>query len=241
MARIKIGDVRETLEEISWEVLSPTYTNLDTMMTFQCSEGHKVQNTWRKLRNKIECPVCKNNEYKTMSEVPVRKKTGVHRVLAVDQSSRANGYSVFDNEELVTYGVYECTKETPLERIVDISEWLINMIHLWKPDEVGFEETQYSSRTNHNVFKLLSQVMGACMLTAAKEQTKVRTVLISTWRHHCGVKGRSRVDQKRSAQFLVKSWYDISVSDDESDAICLGKYFSETYRAKEEVIIGEWQ
>lgn len=241
MARIKLEDVKKELQGKSWDVLSLTYDNLDTIMIFQCSEGHKVHSTWRKLRNKVECPVCMSNKYKQVNERPVRKKAGVHRVLAIDQSSRANGYSVFDDTELVTYGVYECTKDTPLERIVDISEWLINMIHLWKPDEVGFEETQYNSRTNHNVFKLLSQVMGACMLTAAREETNVRTVLIATWRHHCGVKGRSRVDQKRSAQFLVKEWYDISVTDDESDAICLGKYFSETYKQKEEVIIGEWQ
>ena len=80
--------------------------------------------------------------------------------------------------------------------------------------------------------------MGALMITASRAGCYVNTVLIPTWRHHCGVKGRYRTDQKRSAQMLVKQWHDILVSDDESDAICMGKYFADMH-IKQKPTIGD--
>jgi len=50
----------------------------------------------------------------------------------------------------------------------------------------------------------------------------------AVWRQHCGVKGTSRADKKMSMQMLVKKWFDISVRDDASDAIGIGKYVADT-------------
>lgn len=240
MAKITLDTISNELAAHNWKVLSPEYKNLETLMTFECNEGHKVTNTWKGLRNKVSCPVCNSNKYINSGMKPIRKKAGVYRILAIDQSSKVNGYSIFDGDELVTYGIFETTKETALERMIDICEWLISMISIWKPDEVGFEETQYNAKSNHNTFKTLTKILGAAMITVARENVKVNTVLISTWRSHCKIKGTHRADKKRSAQQRVKEWYDISVSDDEGEAICIGKYFSEQYKAAEEVLIGEW-
>lgn len=239
MARITLDDIQEELKKEGWSCTEEKYVNLKTPMIFRCNEGHLVETTWGKLRNKRVCPVCLNNVKKKISNVSAKQKTAAFRTLALDQSSHKTGYAIYDNKELISYGVYETNKNNPLERIVDVCDWLDSMIISWKPDLVGLEETQYQpgSGTGHDVFKLLSQVMGAIMITVARNKTKVDTVLIPTWRHHCGVKGRSRVDQKRSAQNLVKKWYDISVTDDESDAICIGKYFSDKYVIKN--LIGE--
>ena len=57
----------------------------------------------------------------------------------------------------------------------------------------------------------------------------------ATWRNHCGVKGKSRADKKRSMQLLAKKWYDISVSEDAADAIGIGKYASEVYAPKKRI------
>ena len=58
-----------------------------------------------------------------------------------------------------------------------------------------------------------------------------------TWRAHCQVKGKTRADKKRSLQLLVKDWFDVSVTEDEADAIGIGKYASETHTARKV----EWQ
>ena len=61
MGRIKIEDIQSSLSQINWKVISHEYRNLDNEMSFKCPEGHTVYSTWRKIRNKAECPICKNN------------------------------------------------------------------------------------------------------------------------------------------------------------------------------------
>ena len=72
---------------------------------------------------------------------------------------------------------------------------------------------------------------------AACYEQKIDYVICSpsTWRSHCGVKGRARRDKKRSMQIKVKDWFDITVSDDIADAIGIGKYVSDTHKKKVEV------
>lgn len=237
MAKITLAEINKQLELYGWTCLEKEYKNLQTPMQFRCNEGHIVETTWGKLRNKRVCPVCVSNLKKKITKIAATPKTGEYRILALDQSSHRTGYSIYDGKQLTSYGVFESTKTEPLDRIIDLCAWLDNMIMNWQPDEVGLEETQYQpGAIGHDVFKLLSQVMGALMITAARAKCRVSTVLIPTWRHHCGVKGNKRADQKRSAQLLVKKWHDITVSDDESDAICIGKYFADTHVDEKEII-----
>lgn len=246
MAKITLEEIKKELELFGWTCNDKKYTNLNTIMSFTCPEGHLVEQTWGKMRTKHFCPVCASNSKKKVVNIAAKSKTVAHRVLALDQSSHKTGYAVYDGDELIAYGVYESTKLEPLDRIKALCEWLDSMIANWQPDEVGFEEPQYNpgdSATKdevraHDTFKLLAQIMGALIITSIRAKCKVSTVLIPTWRHHCGVKGRYRADQKRSAQMLVKQWHDILVSDDESDAICMGKYFADQH-SKSKMIIGD--
>ena len=239
MAKITLEQIEATLQPVKWLVLDKEYVNLKTPMHFRCNEGHLVETTWEKLRNKIECPVCRKNLSLNIRSICAQPKTSEFRILALDQSSKVTGYSIYDGQKLISYGVYKTEKFDPYDRISDLCDWLDSMIKAWKPDLVGFEETQYQEMQNnegHNVFKLLSQVMGAIIITAMRAGCRVAGVLIPTWRHHCKVKGNHRADQKRSAQILVKTWHDVSVTEDESDAICIGKYFADTrQKAKKQI------
>lgn len=247
MPKITLEDIKNTLKNSAWSCESKNYVNLKTPMTFRCPEGHLVENTWEKMRNKQVCPVCKANLKKKIVNIDSKPKTEAFRVLALDQSSNLTGYSIYDNQSLISYGVFETSKSAPFERIVELCDWLQSMLEMWKPDLVGLEDIQYrpgknntATEQNHNTFKLLGQVMGGLIVTIARSKCKVDTVLIPTWRGHCKVKGNTRVDQKRSAQLLVKQWYDITVTDDESDAICIGKYFADRKRSEVKIGIGEY-
>jgi hypothetical protein len=57
----------------------------------------------------------------------------------------------------------------------------------------------------------------------------------NTWRAHCKVRGNSRTDKKRSMQLLAKTWYDVTVSEDEADAIGIGKYVAEVCARKNDL------
>lgn len=46
------------------------------------------------------------------------------------------------------------------------------------------------------------------------------------WRKYCGIgDGRGRENKKKAAQEAVKKWYDQNCTQDEADAICMGKYY----------------
>ena len=245
MAKITLEDIKTALSKTGWSCLDKTYVNLNTPMKFRCPEGHLVESTWGKFRNKQVCPVCTSNVKKHIANIAALPKTKEYRILALDQSSHKTGYSLYDGTELISYGVFEAKGHYPQDRFIEISDWLESMIANWQPDEIGLEETQYNEKrganqldciNSHDVFKLLSQIMGIVMIIGLRNNLKVSPVLISTWRSHCGVKGANRSERKRSCQMLVKEWHDILVSDDESDAICIGKYLADLHNLQKPTI-----
>ena len=79
MARIKIEDIRAELNKDGWKVISEEYANLDTEMIFECPEGHRVYTSWKKIRQKRECPICKETYIKLNEQKVVPKKKGCRR------------------------------------------------------------------------------------------------------------------------------------------------------------------
>jgi hypothetical protein len=61
MSKIKFSDIQSAVAEHGWKVISEEYINLDTEMVFECNEGHRVYSPWKRIRDKFECPTCKQN------------------------------------------------------------------------------------------------------------------------------------------------------------------------------------
>lgn len=51
----------------------------------------------------------------------------------------------------------------------------------------------------------------------------------ATWRSDCQFTTKTRTDQKREAQKLVYKWYQADATQDEADAICIGRYLANKY------------
>lgn len=236
MARITIEGIAQELAKDNWKILSTEYTNLSTEMCFECSEGHKVFTSWDKLRKKRECPVCKQNVLKENKPVLIEKKKGENRILALDQATHITGWSVFDGSQLVKYGIFQTNTEDEVARFEEVKVWLISMIENWKPDIVAIEGIQYQQNFGVTTFQTLARLQGILMNLCYELKIPCKICATNTWRAHCGVKGKQRNDKKRSMQLLVKEWFDISVSDDESDAIGIGKYAADAYKKQNEII-----
>ena len=238
MARITLEEIAQELAKENWKVLSTEYTNLSTEMCFECSEGHKVFTSWDKLRKKRECPVCKQNTLKENKPVLIEKKKGVNRVFALDQATHKTGWAIFDNAKLVRYGVLEVEGDDEIKRFHEIKYWLVGMVAVWQPDIVAIEGIQYQTNIGMGVttFQTLARLQGILMEACYELRVPYKVCPTGTWRAHCGVKGRTRVDKKRSMQLLVKEWFDITVTDDESDAIGIGKYVAETFKSQVEIV-----
>jgi Holliday junction resolvasome RuvABC endonuclease subunit len=250
MARIKIEEIQEELAKDGWKLISDEYENLESEMIFECSEGHKVYATWKKIRQKRDCPLCKNNEYKEQDSKVIPKKKGEKRILALDQATHITGWSIYDSNKLIKYGLFETELPTEMERDFAVKTWLINMINNWQPDFIGLEDIQLQqlgkggTNDSDNVvgvqtFKTLAHLQGILMNTIYEKKIPFKLCPPPTWRAHCGVKGKSKSDKKKSMQLLVKKWFDVSVSNDEADAIGIGKFTAETYNKQTEIVSWE--
>lgn len=229
MAKINIEFIQQELEQIGWKLISEEYQNLEQELEFECSEGHKVYSTWKKIRSKAICPICEQNQYKKNNTPILRKTKSARRTLALDQASHTTGYALFEERKLIKWGIFEAKAESEDQRIHEVDEWLQSKIHNWEIDIVGIEGIQYQETYGVTTFQTLARLQGVLINTCLNSKVKYRVCPTNTWRHHCNVKGRSRVDRKRSMQLLIKEWYDVTVTDDVADAIGIGKYLTDTY------------
>ena len=240
MAKITIDQIKEEIAADGWLLLSSEYKNLDTEMEFECFEGHRVFAPWKKIRIRRECPNCKKNSLVKMDNEIIPKPKGAKRTLALDQASKTTGYAIFDNDKLVKYGKFTATCEDDIERFALMKEWLVSMINNWHPDHIGIEGIQFqeegqAQKMGVTVFQTLARLQGILMLVCHEAKIPYTICPTNTWRHECGVKGKTRTDKKRSMQLLAKQWYDITVTDDEADAIGIGNYLTSRIRRNTEI------
>ena len=234
MSKISLDEIRSELQEQNWLLLSDKYFNLNTELQYQCNNGHIVYAPWKQVRNKFECPICKKNALcETNFDVKPKAK-GTVRILSVDKATHKCGWAILDNKKLIAYGDFDVPDYEEYQRIHAIKEWLVSMINMWKPDGVALEGIQYQNESNGHqisvtVFQTLARLQGVLIEALVDLGLTFEVCPTNTWRHHCGVKGRSRVDRKRSMQFLIKTWYDVNVNDDIADAIGIGKYYSDKF------------
>lgn len=243
MAKIKIDEIRKAAIEHNWILLSKEYHNLKTPLEFRCEEKHHVILPYEKVRNKWECPICKQNQYYNFEEKIVPKKKDKSRSIGLDQATHTTGYSIFDGDKLIYAGTFEAIANDEIERDVKIKNWLIQLIQNWNPDMIGIEDIQLQQLNNKNygvtTYRTLARLQGILMATCAEQKVHYVICPPSTWRMHCGVKGRSRAERKRFMQDKVKEWFDITVSDDVADAIGIGKYIAEKKAKKAQIY--EWE
>ena len=229
MAKIKLEDIQNEIGADGWKLVSTEYVNLDTEMTFECPEGHRVFMPWKKLRTKRECPTCKQTMVVEQDDKVLPKSKGVKRTLALDQASKVTGYAIFDDTKLIKYGTFATSSDDDIERFTMIRAWLLSMIVSWKPDYIGLEGIQFQEegsgqKMGVTVFQTLARLQGILMITCHDNKVPFEICPTNTWRHSCGVKGKTRTDKKRSMQLLVQQWYGVKVSEDEADAIGIGHH-----------------
>ena len=136
-----IESVNQEVSNLGWKLITEEYKNLDTEMEFMCPEGHKVYTTLKRFRARQECPLCKLNPYKDQKD-GYRRKTKETRILALDQATNLTGYSIFDGQELIKYGIYKTNASNEAARIAEVKNWVSNMISNWKPDHIQLEDIQ---------------------------------------------------------------------------------------------------
>ena len=228
---INVYSVAVALEEKGWKLLSTTYKNLNTELEMECPEGHKQFQTFKQWRAHPICEKCRAGDpFQIKNKVP-EKANNIQRIIALDAATNITGFAVYDNANLVYFGIYHTDGAlNATNRINQIKKWLASIINDWQPDFVGLENIQLQSFGHNNfqveTYRVLANLQGVLIDTLFENNIDHDLVSVNSWRNYCNVgEGRGRENKKKQAQDKVKEWYNIDCTQDEADAICIGKYF----------------
>ena len=149
------------------------------------------------------------------------------RLLALDQATHITGWAVFDGKELVEHGLINAKQDDVGDRLYYIKKEIIKLLEQYNIDEVAFEDIQLQSTVEGNVktFKRLAEVFGVLEELFAELKYPHTAILASSWKSTLGIKGRKRAEQKENAKKYAESTYNIKVTQDEADAICIGTHY----------------
>lgn len=235
MGTINIYGVRNALEAEGWQLISETYKNLKTPLEMICPKGHKQEQTFENWRKHKMCDACMAGDpYKVKKNKVPPKGTDVNRILALDAATNVTGYSIYDDGTLVGFGTFKTNSMLKAtERINQVKNWLKAAIKEWQPDFVGVENIQLQKYGNKatdvqvKTFQTLANLQGVMLDTLFEACVDHELAYPSEWRSYCGINDgdQHRDPKKKQAQIKVKVWYDMDCTEDEADAICIGKYF----------------
>lgn len=146
--------------------------------------------------------------------------------LALDQALNTSGWAIFNNSNLEKFSTFSTKSSDPIEkRLAQIWDEL-KKIHLsYHFEFIFFEDIQHQA--NLETYKKLAFCQAAVLLWCQFHNIDYIILSPSHWRsvlkeHYKQSFGKTRPEQKKAAQQLVKQQYDISVTQDEADAICIG-------------------
>lgn len=130
----------------------------------------------------------------------------------------------FENGKYIEHVLLDYSKNKVMEsRFESMAKEIWEMLNKYRPDIIYIEEVYMSG--NAQTMKILTRLQGVVYAWAMKNNCEFNTVLPSAWRKVLklnGKKGEKRKELKQKSINYVNDTYGILVTDDESDAICIG-------------------
>lgn len=231
MAKLNTEEINGILETKGLSCLNiDEYKNLDSTLRFQCKNGHTLETSMRAIRNPhFKCPECEGCASLGALKSTIAAKNGF-RIVAIDNATEKVGVSVFEDDKLIFQQLYTYTGDT-VTRMVKNRDFIEDVvIKQWQPDMVILEDIQYQN--NILTFKTLAMLLGSSLISCAKAGIKTELVLSKVWRSNFMINGKTRIEQKKQAIDMVKTMYGLNVTDDEAEAILLGKYAVDKLRVQ---------
>lgn len=158
---------------------------------------------------------------------------GQNKIISLDQSLSCTGWAVFDDKILIAADTFSVSKTAPMDRrLLEIYKNLTDLYHEYEFEKIYFEDIQLQAG-NALTYKHLAYAQAAIILWCGHMNMDWSMSAPSHWRKILGGGfGRKRAEQKRYAIQLVQKWYNIEVSSDIADAICIGRAAIQESREK---------
>ena len=147
-------------------------------------------------------------------------------ILALDQASRTIGYAIFQEGKLIASGTFTYADDDFSLRLVKIRNKVISLIEEYRINKILLEDIQLQGQTNNvTTYKALAEVLGVLEELSRELNIPHELIHSQSWKSTLGIKGRDPATQKRNAQVYVENVYGLKVSQDATDAICIGTHY----------------
>ncbi|MGL5576770.1 MAG: hypothetical protein ACRDD8_05255 [Bacteroidales bacterium] len=151
---------------------------------------------------------------KTTIYVDDKSKT---RLLSIDQSTKASGWAVYYDNQLIDCGVFKQNSANTMERISNTRKDMIKIIKEHKINVVVFEDIYLNK--NIHVYKVLAFLLGVLCTTLYDAGIVYDIIPAPEWKGYHNILKGDREMQK----LLSKRKFNAD-SDDISDALLIGMY-----------------
>lgn len=156
----------------------------------------------------------------------------MRKILSFDQSANASGWSYWEDDKPVAWGV---VYPKPLnckggERLTSLRSQFEDLLLNYQPDmvlienPVGGREDRKSDdgpERNWMTMQILCQVQGVLLQLIDECGMPVQIISPSSWQDTCGIHAVYRKDRKAGAEAFVLEKYGIEGEQDVYDSICI--------------------
>ena len=149
------------------------------------------------------------------------------KLIAFDQSTTATGWCVMEMKtaRIIESGVVIPNKnDETIDRIIYTIKRCLNLVRTNEVAFVFIEGVQV--QRNPRVYEILAKLAGSLEVMLYESGYLVNVVKASEWRKRVGIKGRKRADVKKEAIEMVKEIYGLDATEDECEAILMGRAFA---------------
>lgn len=119
------------------------------------------------------------------------------KIMGIDASSTATGWSVFDGNNLIGYGIIKPDGADWRDRLVHQGPYLAQVIQKYKPDKIYMEDVPLK-KGNAKALVILGAVQGFIYGITASFEIPVEFLLPSEWRSPLGLYDGTREGTKRA-------------------------------------------
>lgn len=156
----------------------------------------------------------------------------MQKILVFDQSTKISAYSWWIDGEYIEVGIIDLHKmKDTSERVRAMGVELCKIIEKYNPSKVVMEEV--AQQSNPLTLKLLARIQGVIIGFCAAHNIDTYIVEPSKWRSVLKFKigsGVKRTELKAQAIKHVKDVYDLDLSEDECEALCIGEASHKIYK-----------
>lgn len=148
------------------------------------------------------------------------------RIVGIDASTKSSGIALLSGDgKLIDHKLIKCNDKDKKVRINKMIISLCEVLDEWQPHFLFMEDAW--NKINVETSKMLMMIVGGINHWCLENNCEFEKVIPSSWRKVVGIKtgkGVKREELKQSSIEYVNKEYNISVGDDEADAIGLANY-----------------